>query len=124
MRLRDNGAIRKAIVWEEKGTDVNLAADLVRDACDGLPVALVLSNDSDLQRAVDIAINRGTIVYIPNPHHRVKRDDHGRRNRRYAPALTGTETLTIRRSHLVDNQLPDEINSAVGTFRRPPAWSR
>lgn len=124
VRLRANDKIRKAIVWEEKGTDVNLAADLVSDACDGLAVALVLSNDSDLQRAVDIAVERGATVYVANPHHRVKRDERGRRNRRYSPALTGSDTLTLRRSHLADNQLPDEIATSTGTYRRPPAWTR
>lgn len=43
----------EVVTWEEKGSDVNLATELVRDACDGrMTAALILSNDSDLQHPV------------------------------------------------------------------------
>ena len=54
---------------EEKGSDVNLAADLVHDACTRTPdLAVVISNDSDLQRAVHLAMRCGVTVYTVNPH--------------------------------------------------------
>lgn len=123
VRLKKSRKLAEAIVYEEKGTDVNLAADLVEDACAGLRAALVISNDSDLQRAVDIAIRRGVTVFVVNPHHRSKRKPDGTRNRRYRPALTGSETLTLRRAHLVNHQLPDVVHTSVGPKSRPPEWA-
>lgn len=124
VRLKGTGKVREAVVYEEKGTDVNLAAELVRDSCGGLGVALVISNDSDLQRAVDIARENGTTVYVANPHHRNKRQSDGTRNRRYRPALTGDDRLTIRQAHLSSNQLDDVVQTPEGPRRRPPSWSR
>lgn len=122
VRLK-SGGVADAIVYEEKGTDVNVAADLVEDACGGLDTALIISNDSDLQRAVDIAVRHGTTVFIANPHHRAKRTRQGTRNRRYRPALTGSSALTIRRAHLKRHQFPDVVPTPTGTKHRPPEWS-
>ncbi len=123
VRLKKSGALAQAIVYEEKGTDVNLAADLVEDSCNGLEVALVISNDSDLQRAVDIAVRRGVNVFVANPHHRTKRRPDGTRNRRYRSALNGPSTLTIRKSRLVRFQLPDVVDTPSGPKTRPSEWS-
>lgn len=123
VRLKKGGKLAQAIVYEEKGTDVNLAADLVEDSCSGLQVALVISNDSDLQRAVDIALRRGVKVLVANPHHRSRRKPDGTRNRRYRPALTGSEALRIRRAHLLRHQLPDIVDTPSGPKSRPTEWS-
>jgi len=124
VRLKRSEKVVDATVYEEKGTDVNLAADLVYDACQGLTVALVISNDSDLQRAVDLARSAGTTVYVVNPHHRRKRNPDGTRNRRYHAALVGDTGLTLRNSHLLRNQLPDTVDTTAGPRSRPPEWRR
>jgi hypothetical protein len=54
-------------VWdtEEKGSDVNLAVELVNDAWMNLyDVAVVISNDSDLERAVCMAKRKQRIVGV------------------------------------------------------------
>jgi uncharacterized LabA/DUF88 family protein len=54
-------------VWdtEEKGSDVNLAVELVNDAWLNLyDVAIVISNDSDLERAVSAAKRKQRIVGV------------------------------------------------------------
>ena len=54
-------------VWdtEEKGSDVNLAVELVNDAWLNLyDMAVVISNDSDLERAVSIAKRKQRIVGV------------------------------------------------------------
>ena len=57
---------------EEKGSDVSLGAHLVWDAChDDMDVALVLSNDSDLQTLLDMVQNLGIRVVTVNPHQQV-----------------------------------------------------
>ena len=116
---REHGKIAKAWVYEEKGTDVNLAAHLVADSCGDLELALVVSNDSDLQEAVNIARSQGVEVRVANPHHRNKRSTDGARNRRYRAALRGDGGLTIRRSHLESCQLPDPYQG----IDRPLKWT-
>jgi uncharacterized LabA/DUF88 family protein len=54
-------------VWdtEEKGSDVNLAVELVNDAWQNLyDCAIVISNDSDLERAVKIAKKKGHTIGV------------------------------------------------------------
>lgn len=54
-------------VWatEEKGSDVNLAVELVNDAWSGLyDLAVIVSNDSDLLQALRIVKRRGKRVGV------------------------------------------------------------
>lgn len=54
-------------VWdtEEKGSDVNLAVELVNDAWMNLyDIAIVISNDSDLERAVSLAKRKQRTVGV------------------------------------------------------------
>ncbi len=98
---------------EEKGSDVNLAVQLVADGFqDRYDVALVVSNDSDIQPAVDIARQRlGKTVIVADP-----------RNRRY-PALVGDERRRVGRPALVRAQLPDTVVDHAGrTITRPKTW--
>jgi hypothetical protein len=58
---------KRVLVWdtEEKGSDVNLAVELVNDAWSNtFDVAVVISNDSDLTRAVRIAKKKGKTVGV------------------------------------------------------------
>lgn len=101
-------------VDEEKGSDVNLAAWLLHDAFEDLfDVAVVVSNDSDLQTPVEMVQARGKAVYVVNPHR------HGGQK----ATLVGTQAVHLRRWHLEKHQLPDEVIGADGRpIRRPPAW--
>lgn len=98
---------------EEKGSDVNLAVELVRDVFTShLDTALVVSGDSDLQRAVDIATQQGKRTIVVEP-----------RNRPYA-ALKGNERRRVRQQALADCQLPETITLRSGTnLSRPRDWS-
>lgn len=102
-------------VWEEKGSDVNLGVDLSWDACSKrMDVALVLSNDLDLQRAVTRAETCGIEVVVVNPHQRT--------NTR--PSLVGSSTRRLHRGDLRRCQLPDEVPlNSGGVVRRPATWS-
>jgi hypothetical protein len=45
----------EVVTWEEKGSDVNVATELVLDTCDHrMTTAPIISNDSDLQHTVDV----------------------------------------------------------------------
>lgn len=53
-------------VFKEKGTDVQMAVDILSDVCDGtVSTILILSSDSDMQPVVKEAKRRGCrVVYI------------------------------------------------------------
>jgi hypothetical protein len=99
---------------EEKGSDVNLATDLLWDAAHHeMEVALVVSNDFGLQRPVDRAMTLGIEVLTVNPHRHF-----GQR-----PSLRGSGSRNLRVSHLRQCQLPDELTDAAGRrIHRPPEW--
>lgn len=123
--VRATGKIVKARVHEEKGTDVNLAVDLVANALIGsVDRALVICNDSDLQRAVDRTIQSGVDVFVANPYrHRGGRGPGKSRTRKNRPSLIGTERVNLTRSMLLNAQFPDEVRTLTGPVRRPSGWS-
>lgn len=100
------------IKTEEKGTDVNLAVRLVQDAYEGLfDDAFVVSDDSDLQGAVDIVRNHlGKDVFIASP-----------RNRTPHP-IVGTGYREIRQSILRKSQLPNPVAHTGQTIHKPRSW--
>jgi uncharacterized LabA/DUF88 family protein len=115
LRQRPNGDLfDDARVTEEKGSDVKLAAHLVWDACHRkMDSALVLSNDSDLQEALDMAMRLGVEVIVANPHRHKGQADH----------LQGDDRRNIRRAHLVRSQLPDPVHVGGRRIRKPPTWA-
>lgn len=101
----------EVIKSEEKGSDVNLAVELVKDAYSNRPdVALVVSGDSDLQRAVDIARSAGVRVLIADP-----------RNRNWA--LHGDESRRVSGQLIEGCQFPNDVTLPNGTtVRKPAPW--
>lgn len=99
---------------EEKGSDVNLASHLLRDAFrDQFDTAIVLSNDSDLQTPIDMVRDQGKRVLVVNPHYHAGQADH----------LFGSGPIRLRKSHLARHQLPDPVTDARGRrIRKPPDW--
>ena len=116
-RGRRSGKIKmvRVVHTEEKGSDVSLGAHLVRDACHkNMDVALVFSNDSDLQTPVTMAEEEGIAVITVNPH---KQTEQPRR-------LLSSGKRTLKRKLLEQCQLPDPVTSGTGReIRRPKEWS-
>ncbi len=104
----------RVIKTEEKGSDVNLATHLVRDAYENaFDVAVLITNDSDLTEPVDLVRNRlGKTVGIFNPQ------------KHPAVALTKVATFvkTIRAGVLQASQFPGQLTDARGTFVKPTGW--
>ena len=105
----------KVVRSEEKGSDVNLGAHLVRDAfTNAFDVAVVLTNDSDLVEPIRIAVSEagkavGLLVPVKYP----------------TPSLAqvASFTLHIRSGHLADAQFPASIPHPDGTvISKPAAW--
>lgn len=105
-------------VWvdktEEKGSDVNLATHLVRDASlKRFDVAVLVTNDSDLAEPVRVVRQEfGMPVGILNPH-----QHHSVQLKRLATFLK-----RIRQSALVASQFPRQLADSRGVFHEPDAW--
>ncbi len=99
---------------EEKGSDVNLAVNLVNDAwADRFDVALVISNDSDLAEALHLAQARGKTVGVASVASRPTRELN----------LNCDFFNHIRPYHLRNSQLPDPVVTADGhEIRKPDHW--
>lgn len=105
-------------VWvdktEEKGSDVNIASHLVRDAyLKRFDVAVLMTNDSDLSEPVRIVRQELALpIGILNPH-----EHHSIQLKKLATFLK-----RIRQSHLLVSQFPLELQDAKGTFHKPADW--
>lgn len=101
---------------EEKGSDVNLGAHLVRDAfTNAFDVGVVITNDSDLVEPIRIAT-----------------EEAGKRVGLLKPVRNATESLVaasswhlhIRPGHLAKSQLPDPVIAPNGTeIAKPATWA-
>jgi hypothetical protein len=105
-------------VWvdktEEKGSDVNLASHLLRDAYTGkFEIAVLITNDSDFAEPVRIVAQELSLpVGILNPH-----QFHSRELRQYATFLK-----RIRQADLAASQFPRTVADREGTFAKPTGW--
>jgi hypothetical protein len=102
---------------EEKGSDVNLATHLVLDgARNAFDVAVVVSNDSDLQEPVRVVRRElGKTVGIISPQDG---------NLPINPQLKGHASFVkrIREWALKQSLFPEVMSDAGGVFYCPPKW--
>ena len=105
----------RVIKSEEKGSDVNIAAHLVRDAfTNAFDMALVLTNDSDLVEPIRIAVQEagkrvGLLAPVESPNR----------------SLAGVASfcLHVRPGHLLRAQFPEVVEGPDGIrVQRPPKW--
>lgn len=104
------------IKTEEKGSDVNLAVDLLANGFKGIyERAIVVSNDSDLARAIKIVrqdLNLPVIILNPHP----KSPSKELKN-------IASDVRHIRKSALEKSQFPRTLEDTRGKFHRPGEWS-
>lgn len=110
------GGPQAALVWrtDEKGSDVNLATQMLVDAFAGAyDCAVLVTNDSDLLGPIR-AVRRqlGKKVGILNPQKRPARALHGEVD----------FYKQIRGGVLAASQFPTPLNDATGTFHKPAPW--
>jgi uncharacterized LabA/DUF88 family protein len=123
--LRDGGPERAWVYkLEEKGSDVNLATYLLRDAFKDLyDVAVVVSDDSDLLQPVKMVQEElGKKVIVARVPRYSRRG--GRKAERASVFQGKVEFIRdVRRAHLADSQLPLEIRTREGkVISRPREW--
>jgi len=101
--------------YEEKGSDVNVAAHLLVDVlAGGFDAAVVISNDSDLRWPVEEARRRVPVGMV-NPGSGYTA---GHLSGQPAASAGRHWWRTLRASDFIAHQLPDP----VGTNRRPAGW--
>lgn len=99
----------------EKFTDVAIAShllrDFYRDACD---CAIVVSNDSDLRPAIELAVEDGHHVGVFSPMGTVSRD----------LARVASWAKPMRAELVAQCQMPDEVHvpGSSRTVNRPALW--
>lgn len=121
--LADGSGWATVARWEEKGSDVNLATHLVRDAfCGEYDVAMIVSNDSDLAEAITIVRNdTGLPVGFAPPVLRKRPDGSSRRMSNVLKNVAAFRK-TIRQSSLRQSQFPNPIEIEGGQIHKPPDW--
>ena len=108
-------SVVKVKKYEEKGSDVNLGAHLVRDAFTGaFDAAVVVTNDSDLVEPIRIATQEagkrvGLLAPVKYPNQSLM--------------SVASFHLHIRPGHLARAQFPERIEMADGTvITKPVSW--
>lgn len=104
----------EVVKTEEKGSDVNLATFLLLDGFKrDSDVAVVISNDSDLELPIEVAQTKlGLRVGVINPHPPAHR----------SRALRPTFFKQIRPSVLAACQFPRVLTDATGAIHKPERW--
>lgn len=103
---------------EEKGSDVNIGAHLVRDACgNAYDVAVLISNDSDLAEPLriiraDFGKVVGLLPPVLNPNRHISIE-----LRHQADFMR-----EIRASSLARSQFPPILADEIGAFSKPATW--
>ena len=111
---RPTGAFAQVLKTEEKGSDVNIAANLLLDAhLSRFDQAVIISNDSDLLAPIRFVRRTfGKRIGVLNPHQRpsqvLLREAHFLR--------------PIREGAVSAAQFPEQMSDKNGTFSRPPRW--
>jgi len=117
-RMVLTGSNPRQKVWvdrtEEKGSDVNIAAFLLRDGYNkAFEVAVLVTNDSDLVMPVRIVrheLNLPIGILNPHPHHSV------------GLKAEATFMKRIRQSDVSACQFPPVMTDAKGQFHKPSDW--
>ncbi len=109
--------------FEEKGTDVNIAARLLKDAYEGrFESAVLISNDGDLKMPVQIIRDHlGLPMTVINP----MIDPQKSRSAALSPnpLPTNASFIQMRAVDVQSCQFPDEVRSPKGALLlKPPSW--
>lgn len=110
--------------FEEKGTDVNIAALMLTDGYEGrYEQAALISNDGDLKMPVEIIRNRLDLpVVVINP---VLKRRGKRRNRILSPdpLPPNASFVQLKAKHVEESQFPPQVWEEPGSIlAKPSSW--
>jgi uncharacterized LabA/DUF88 family protein len=111
--LANGTGTAEVIDMKEKGSDVNLATEILVDAfTNAFDVAVLVTNDSDLAAPVRAVCNLGKPVGILNPH---KRQSVDLRN-------CASFIKPVRPWALQQSLLPGVLRDTTGEIHKPAGW--
>ncbi|WP_299211948.1 NYN domain-containing protein [uncultured Tateyamaria sp.] len=129
--FRPTPQVVKVVNPEEKGSDVNLGAHLVRDAFQGkFSQAVVCTNDTDLCEPIRIVVEEvGLPVILVTP------SDRSTQQSKREPIYTPKDLINaaggagfvyhMRRNHMRSALLPDPVVLPSGkSIPMPPTWAK
>lgn len=102
---------------EEKGSDVNMACQMLVDAFDdAYEAAIVVTNDSDLVQPIQIVrrkFNKKVVALLPCCNGRPK-----------SVQLQTVASIArkVDPAHLAASQFPNQLGDANGVFHKPAGW--
>jgi uncharacterized LabA/DUF88 family protein len=106
-------SIFKGKVYEEKGTDVNLATQLLIDLYeDEFDTALVISNDTDYKMAINQVRKKGKKIFVVNTRLNMEPDVE-------LKMVSTKSTRKITEAMLVASQFPEVVSDKI---RKPKRW--
>ena len=104
----------RILLTEEKGSDVNIAVNMVNDAhLDRYDLAVVISNDSDLVGAIEIVRSVNKQVGVLCPSEEIS----------YSLKKAATFHRIISKDDLRDSEFPKFLRDDKGQFHRPKEWN-
>ena len=104
----------RVLLTEEKGSDVNIAVNMVNDAhLDRYDLAVVISNDSDLVGAIEIVRSVNKQVGVLCPSEEIS----------YSIKKAATFHRIISKDDLRDSEFPKFLRDDKGQFHRPKEWN-
>lgn len=114
MKKAEDNSFVEVIKYEEKGTDVNIATQLVHDAHENkFERAVVISNDSDLVAPILLVKEKiGLPVTIISPY----------KKNNITLKEAASDIKTIRQGLLKVSQFSEELQDEVGSFFIPNSW--
>ena len=117
IKTSNNQTIRKAevIKYEEKGSDVNIASEILIDAYENkYDAAVLISNDSDLTRPIQYVKKKlKKKVIVLNP----QKEKRSMQLNRYS-----TVQKDISEKHLKMSLFPEKLKDDRGWFTKPSSW--
>ena len=115
--LPDGTDVVKVFKTEEKGSDVNIACNLLTDAFDDdFEAAVVVSNDSDLVEPIRIVrkkFGKRVVALMPCGAGRGMSVDLQK---------VASKSMAIDPAHLTTCQLPAQLVDEHGTIHKPTGW--
>ena len=104
----------EVIKYEEKGSDVNIATEILIDAYENkYDAAVLISNDSDLiapLKHVKSKLRKKVIILNPQ-------EGSSRQLSKFA-----TFSKDISEKHLIKSLFPEKLRDGIGNFTKPPSW--
>lgn len=123
--FKPKAVVVKVVNPEEKGSDVNLGAHLLRDGFTGAyEQAVVCTNDTDLFEPIRIVTQEiGLPVILITPSNNIGRPVPTAKKLETAVGGTGN-VYHMREGHLKNACLPNPVVSAKGKqYHMPPSWA-